>query len=145
MGESASTHDPYDGDPSKKLIHLTHWPIRPIVYSGSLHCMMYVVQAPGDALWSIRSTLQHQLCLCRPSRGPRRHYVFNVSVLLCVRVYVESRVGFTRCEVGLGGRVTVAMTRHNSIAFQHKISYCRAHETASFSHHYQYFLSFGIN
>ena len=44
-----------------------------------------------------------------------------------------------------GGRVTVAMTRHNSIAFQNKISYCRAHETASFSHHYQYFLSFGIN
>jgi len=34
MGESASTHDPYD--PSKKLTHLTHWPMthRPIVHSG---------------------------------------------------------------------------------------------------------------
>jgi len=29
MGETASTHDPYD--PSKKLTHLTH---RPIVYSA---------------------------------------------------------------------------------------------------------------
>ena len=37
------------------------------------------------------------------------------------------------------------MTRHNSIAFQNRISDCRAHETASFSHHYEYFLSFGIN
>jgi len=31
------------------------------------------------------------------------------------------------------------------IAFQNRISDYRAHETASFSHHYQYFLSFGIN
>ena len=37
------------------------------------------------------------------------------------------------------------MTRHNSIDFQNRISDCRAHETASFSHHYQYFLSHGIN
>ena len=37
------------------------------------------------------------------------------------------------------------MTRHNSIAFQNRISDCRAHETASFSHHYQHFLSFGID
>jgi len=37
------------------------------------------------------------------------------------------------------------MTRHNSTAFQNRISDCRAHETASFSHHYQYFLLFGIN
>ena len=31
------------------------------------------------------------------------------------------------------------VTRHNSIAFQNRISDCRAHEWASFSHHYQYF------
>ena len=31
------------------------------------------------------------------------------------------------------------VTRHNSIAFQNRISDCRAHERASFSHHYQYF------
>jgi len=37
------------------------------------------------------------------------------------------------------------MTRHNSIAFQNRISDCRAHETSSFSHYYQYFHSFGIN
>jgi len=37
------------------------------------------------------------------------------------------------------------MNKHNSIAIQNRISDCRAHETASFSHHYQYFLSFFIN
>ena len=31
MGESASTHHPYD--PSKKLIHLTHWPMT--------HCLLW--------------------------------------------------------------------------------------------------------
>jgi len=62
------------------------------------------------------------------------HYVaitFNgakVPGITCVRV------GITISEVG-GSESPQPMTRRNSTAFQNRISDCRAHETASFSHH----------
>jgi len=81
---------------------------------------------------------------CFTPRDAAVHYVaitFNgakVPGITCVRV------GITKSEVG-GSESPQPMTRRNSTAFQNRISDCRAHETASFSHHYQYFLSFGIN
>ena len=48
-------------------------------------------------------------------------------------------------QIKWGSESPQPMTRHNSIAFQNRIGDCRAHEMASFSHHYQYFLSIGIN
>jgi len=46
MSESASTHDPYDV--SKKLTHLTHWPIDPLF---TLHCRQHrVITVLGGVL-----------------------------------------------------------------------------------------------
>jgi len=51
MGESASTHGPYD--PSKKLTHLTHWPIVYTVLVGQYHLAHL---QPSPLLMLFRST-----------------------------------------------------------------------------------------
>ena len=73
--------------------------------------------------------------------------VLHIPVLhfQCPRNNLMAQTGWELPNLKWGSESPQPMTRHNSIAFQNRISDCRADETASFSHHYQYFLSFGIN
>ena len=95
MGKSASTHDPYD--PSKKLTHLTHWPMthRPIVYSavrraaaalGGRRVSIDISCPPGPRQQTRRTFLQRSTDETdgrTDGRTGRRDVTENLPYILC--------------------------------------------------------------